>query len=103
MKTVILIGWFLITTHGQDEKHNYLLEDRSNNTFVAIRSDKPLPYAVGTWGKFKIEAECETVETTELATPNYMYSVKSRFCNANKFEILPCKKPATIGGVTYCE
>lgn len=103
MKTVILIGWFLITTHEQDEKHNYLLEDKKNNIYVAISSDKELPYPVGTWGKFKIHAECQTVETTEFATPSYMFSVQSRFCNANKFEILPCKRPFVIGGVTYCE
>ena len=105
---IVLAGWFLITTHGQenDGTHNYLLEDKVNNTFVAISSDKELPYPLNSWGKFKIDAECEvvtTIEEQQLPMAVYQYTVESKFCNANKFEILKCRRPFIVGGVTYCE
>lgn len=103
MKTVVLVGWFLITTYGRDETHNYLLEDRKDNIFVALSADEELPYPVGTWGKFKIEAECETVEMIRSAASIHMFSVQGELCNASKFEILPCKRPFIVGGIAYCE
>ena len=102
MKTIILAGWFLITTHGKDETHNYLLEDRQRNIFIALSIDKPLPYPVGTWGKFIIKAGCDNVITANQFGQQ-LKPVKSKFCNADNYKIAPCKRPIIIGGIEYCE
>ena len=101
MNTVVLVGWFLISTYGQDQTHNYLLEDRKNSVYVAVTLDKPLPYGVNTWGKFIIEAECESMVTT-IEIPGGMKSIQNKFCNANKVKILDCANGAYIGGKLYC-
>jgi len=102
MNTVVLIGWFLISTYGIDETHNYLLEDKKNNIYVAVTLDKPLPYGVNTWGRFAMEVECEDVITTEEIPGDRLSNINSRFCNANKVKILDCTNGVYIGRQLYC-
>lgn len=102
IKTIILSGWFLITIGTKDDdKYNYLLEDAQHNVYVALSVDKPLPYPVNTWGKFTMKAECDIVQTQEQAGRS-IYSVPSKFCNADSYKIATCVRPMIVNGVKYC-
>ena len=69
MINIVLTGWFLISTYGVDETHNYLLEDRKNNMYISITLDKPLPNELDTWERFYIEADCVDIATTHDLYP----------------------------------
>ena len=102
MNLIVFAGWFLISAYGQDQTHNYLLEDRKNHIYIAVTLDEPLPYKVGTWGKFVIEAECESITTTEEIPGNRLTNVQSKFCNSNKIRILGCTNGVYLNGRIHC-
>ena len=103
MIKLALVGWFFIAMADKDgDKYNYLLEDKATNTFIALRVDKPLEYKVNTWGKFKIQAECDVVKTSTIVGDS-TYWTSTRFCNADSYELIKCRRPFYVGGVMYCE
>lgn len=107
MIKIVLVGWFFISLGDKDvidgkTTYNYLLEDKARNVHVGLTTKEPLKYPIGSWGKFKMNAECDEVKTSSVHGNSARW-VNSTFCSADNHKILPCRRGMIVGSITYCE
>jgi len=109
MKTLTMIAWFIIKTHGiEDGTHNYYLLEPYKNYHVSISDLKePLPHKENHWIKLKVTMDCEFVKTVEEIDTGLMivqYLKNNYFCDAKEFEIEKCtdRNSFIVDGVRYC-
>ena len=101
MFEIILSGWFIISAHTTDIRHDYTLTDPIKNVIVIASLDEPLTYEAGTWIKLRMQVEC--TKTSSYPVQSFVALVTTR-CVAKSVRELKCteRNSMVVGGIRYC-